>query len=477
MRWGIVVVAFGMTAIGCSSNVAQTCVGEGCDTTSTGGQNDSGDGTGSTAVSLSSSDGADGDSDSDDTEDPGPICIVGGGPGAIGICDLPWSCEDDVDCPPAMICNLELCEPQRSCDVIEDCQRDEQCVEGVCRVVSCDADAECGENHWCLAERCVASTGVEPCAIARGVEVSTLELEPRAGITDLTAMGISPTVAIARGDGSVDLMVLDGEAPMIVGTVSTTPADATRIAWTPAFGGASDPDLLSVGPSLVVNPSSSDFAEAIEIATDDAIDVTALGGTAAAITLHRDGAVATLRAWMVEGETLVESGSGVTVEGAASVELSRDGTDLLVVAPTAASIHDGLSLGDGDVFPVSGEHPLIAGAMAAGGGGDVIALALDGTTPALWVIRESSTPLLAALAETPTQVAVADVDGDGPLDLMVGSPSGVTWVRSVDAEACAQDIPLPVSTTSVVLADLDGDGDLELVAAGGSSVYVVRMLD
>lgn len=476
MRWRSVAVVFGMGGIGCGSNVAQTCVGEACDTTSSGGPAESGDVTGGTSGSASASDDDSDDDDSGDDDDPGPICIVGA-PGALSFCDLPWSCEQDDDCPASMICNDGTCDLPRACDVSDDCYRGEQCIDDVCRVWTCELDADCFGEGWCLDGTCVPTVGIAPCPIARGVAIESLALAPATGVADLAAMGVSSTVAVARGDGTVDLLALEGDTPVILATVSTSPADATRVAATTAFGSAVEPDLLTVGDALVLNRSSTDLATAIAIDTSDAVDVAAFGAGFAAITLHRDGAQAVLRGWSVAGDTLASTAESRTTDGATAIELMRDGVDLLVVSPTTATVHDGLGLNEIDTFTVSPEHPLIRGAMAAGVGGDVIALAMGGDSPGLWVQRESSSPVLAALATAPTQVVIADADGDSGLDLMLAHAGGVTWVRSIDADACAQDIALPEAITTLAFADLDGDGDLEVVAGGASSVHVVLPLE
>jgi hypothetical protein len=460
--------------VGCGSDVASSCVGDACGSGGTiqSGDDDVGDDSSGTSTGSTGVDDSDGDDS--DTDDPGPVCI-GGGPGVF-FCDTPWSCEDDSECPKSMICNQDYCEPARSCDVKEDCSPDELCVEGICRVPSCEVDADCEGNDWCLGEACVAATGVLPCAVATSFDVATLEvMGPE--IADVAAMGVAPVVAIARGDGSVDLVALGELGPTITATVSTQPADASRIAFTAAFGGPMEPDLLSVGPEVVLNRSSGDLASPEALEAGDAIDIAAFGGASAAVSLHRDGASASLRDWLYVDDALVPSEPVSTLDDAFSVDLLRDGIDLLVVSPGAAAVHAGLGLDQRRTLVASAEHPLLAGALASNGGNEVIALVAGGADPGVWVDRDAAPALLASLAVTPTAVALADADGQGALDLVLAHTSGLTWIRDVDAEACAQDLPLPVAPTRLAFADLDGDGDLELVATGGTSLFVVRAAD
>jgi len=71
-------------------------------------------------------------------------------------------------------------------------------------------------------------------------------------------------------------------------------------------------------------------------------------------------------------------------------------------------------------------------------------------------------------AENNTQsVALADIDGDGDLDLVAGNLTEANRVYTNDGSGNFTDSGQALgsnSTTSVALADIDGDGDLDLVA-------------
>jgi len=99
------------------------------------------------------------------------------------------------------------------------------------------------------------------------------------------------------------------------------------------------------------------------------------------------------------------------------------------------------------------------------------------------VIARCTNPLAAGVfidpltAENNTRsVALADINGDGDLDLVAGN-NGANLVYINNGSGSFTDSGLTLGTNdtrSVALADIDGDGDLDLVAGnnGANRVYV-----
>ncbi|MFG6080278.1 FG-GAP-like repeat-containing protein [Paracoccus litorisediminis] len=78
--------------------------------------------------------------------------------------------------------------------------------------------------------------------------------------------------------------------------------------------------------------------------------------------------------------------------------------------------------------------------------------------------------LVLATAGNPMGVAIADVDGDGHLDVLTAGFSGVNvWLGSGDGSMTpAPLVPTPVSYR-IVTGDLDGDGDIDFLTTNGSN--------
>ena len=81
-----------------------------------------------------------------------------------------------------------------------------------------------------------------------------------------------------------------------------------------------------------------------------------------------------------------------------------------------------------------------------------------------------------AVADSPGNVALGEVDQDGKLDLVVASGRGITVLlgrrRWAVSRRARQPVQIPDRSTEMVLRDLNGDGKLDLALANHDSYGV-----
>jgi hypothetical protein len=126
------------------------------------------------------------------------------------------------------------------------------------------------------------------------------------------------------------------------------------------------------------------------------------------------------------------------------------------------------------------DHP---GALAVGeldeDGLDDVALS-DESSPEIFVLFGSSTRLgrtaTVSLESEPTAIEVADVDGDGGLDLVAATRSGLSILPGDGTGGFHGALALPGAGSASIVraADIDADGGVEIVSTVGDKILIRR---
>ena len=145
---------------------------------------------------------------------------------------------------------------------------------------------------------------------------------------------------------------------------------------------------------------------------------------------------------------------------------------LLTADPDAAQYATEVWRNDGSLFTRQYSIPIgrFAGKIAwtdfdADGDLDLIFNGQDGSASPLHILRNDSGSFVHLLAGIDAETfALADVDGDGDVDVAAQSGSAVRFFSNQDGQFIAADLVLPEMTvTALTWADYDRDNDLDLL--------------
>lgn len=291
-----------------------------------------------------------------------------------------------------------------------------------------------------------------------------------------------------NGDGRLDLAVANfgGGATMLVN--AGAPGDppffhaATHASFAASAAALTAADLNGDGKADLVASTSNGFA----ILRNATLPGASSAETTAAILLDPGEYVS---------DTIVADFNG---DGRPDLAAAMSGTNKLAVllastatpsaatgfsaaqnwaAPSPLYLLAGDLNGDGKPDLLSRDYP-----------GDTFSVLLNATTPGGASASFDADQPVSTL-HAPSGFAMADMDGDGRLDVLVSSPLGANGGTTsiflntmapgtgVVSFAAAQDFDAGVTPDQIVVADFNGDGRLDLAAAGGSTRTVVLRLN
>ncbi len=203
-----------------------------------------------------------------------------------------------------------------------------------------------------------------------------------------------------------------------------------------------------------------------------AIEVTAMSTGLQTVTLHGYVTGPVTEGWpsFLGFDSVYSSPAIADIDGDGSTEAvvgTRDGRLLSIEADgTVLEIKSGLcsisyapAIANMDSDP---QPEIVVATDSDAGGGQVWVLDYDGTVLPGWPQGDGE-PTTVEASSSP---AVADIDGDGSLEIIVGSSTMQVWAYNHDGTVAAgwpQNAMDPVCATPAI-GDIDGDGDLEVVA-------------
>ncbi|MBW4698767.1 MAG: VCBS repeat-containing protein [Aphanocapsa lilacina HA4352-LM1] len=173
-------------------------------------------------------------------------------------------------------------------------------------------------------------------------------------------------------------------------------------------------------------------------------------------------------------------------------ELNGDGLlDAITANSSSANLSVLISRGNGGFaaavnYPIDGTFPADAAAGDLDGDGDLDIVSANRYSDTLSVLSNNGNGTFGAprnlvlpARSGPSALVVADLDGDGDLDLVTANvfAAGVSvFLNNGNGTfSAAQNYPAAAGTSDVVAGDLDGDGDLDLMTAnrGADNVSVL----
>ena len=310
----------------------------------------------------------------------------------------------------------------------------------------------------------------------------------------MTGTVVAITLADVDNDGWLDVVVVANGTSRVLRNQHTTTTGSGASAVTTWNG-------LSDGPSSALTTTGATSVAIGDVNKDGFRDVV-VGATTGGTILFLARTVAVTGAWNgfadASKQTLTTDSKTTAL---ALTDLDNDGLlDLFVGSDGTSGTEHHLYLNKGETsgawagfdlkpaLTTSAIRALAAGDLDGDGYTDIVAVR-DGAAPTLYTnlaVADGATAwgglaaptVIGASGATPTgrTAALADLDGDGDLDLVSGTTTGTLLYVNDDGVLAASRQIAP-AVTAFSLVGVDTDTDLDLVAAGSSTRLYRQVAD
>lgn len=300
----------------------------------------------------------------------------------------------------------------------------------------------------------------------------------------VAGLALKVTAADIDGDGIIDLVVTQN------GRESSDGADAGKVVWYRGVGDGTFAAAETIASGLQ-NPYES---EAIDFDGDGDIDVlTVATWDANKVTLsENDGTGNFTTHELAVGAAAALSIAVADVNGDGRLDIVTGGSATLVDGLSSGStISIGLNNGDGtfaEQTVAAGSYPSVWDVEIADmdGDGDLDIIGVNPNTSSIYILSNDGTGTFGEAVEvvggdaTRIDVAVGDVDGDGDIDIVstqtaYGGSLKVSFYENDGTGAFTEhviDALHQAQEGNIVLADLDGNGLLDIVRGGRAGATV-----
>jgi hypothetical protein len=329
---------------------------------------------------------------------------------------------------------------------------------GVVALSALEPDPDVGSGNLKVYLSTSAGAFASPVFVADGNEPSYL------ASADLNGDGLPDVVTANFDDGTLAVFFNDKNSP---GTLNTPLVLSSPGASQVAIGDMNNdglPDLVSAdyGVSLFIQTSPGTFAAPISLYSGGANWV-AVGD------LNKDGAMDVALTDNVGVKVLLHTGAASATTYAAPVSVFTQTANANVLGANLIAIADV----NGDLA----NDLVITDPGPTGGMTPTVNILLQNPASPGTFLAPVSYPI--APQDLPQSILVTDVDGDGRPDIIIGGQQTVTVLLQTHAPAApgtfmAATVYAAPGAYEIALADINGDGKLDIVVSNGVTNPVVN---